>query len=121
VYDCVVLSGQPSCPVADGSWQPCTAMGPSGSSSRPLALVIGLSVGGALAAALLAAGLAVACKACNHKRQAGPYKQMKEEAGSLTTVIVAASAGQPSSTPRTSSERSPTSSDGAHHAALTQR
>jgi hypothetical protein len=29
VYDCVVLSGQPSCPVGDGSWEPCTAMASS--------------------------------------------------------------------------------------------
>ncbi len=30
VYDCVVLSGQPSCPTPDGTWQPCRPRGGPG-------------------------------------------------------------------------------------------
>jgi hypothetical protein len=79
------------------------------SPGQPLPLIIGLSVGGALAAALLAVGLAVACKACSRVREVRRFKRMKEEAGFLTAVIVA----------RSSSERSPTASAYAHHAAYT--
>ena len=76
-------------------------------------MIIGLSVGGALAAALLAVGLAAACKACSRVRQVRRFKRMKEEAGFLTAVIVAAG------TPRASTERSPTASAYAHRAAYT--
>ena len=52
----------------------------SSASARPLALIVGLSVGGALVAALLAVGLAAACKAHSRARQVRRFQRMEEEA-----------------------------------------
>jgi hypothetical protein len=73
-------------------------------------------VGGALAAALVLAGLAAACKACHRVGHVKRFKKMREEAGFLTAVVMTAAS------PRSSAERAGAASAYAQqHAAYSVR